>query len=687
MEFAGTRALRPAGSYRAPRAVMSEGQLSEDELMSESEGEFPRNARRGRQRKITAPAAPQGVGTRMKGRLRERQSGRSRSQIRDDFDLYSHPRAPGGYGYPAYPGPVPPGYEGAGQTFPYNDVENPFASRAPRHPHPHPHPPPASYPQHASYPPHGGYPLYPPNPFVPYDGTAAGPRPEVPLGPPPGPRPKPPRLHPRDDTEMNRIRHEIKSLKVDHAPQREGPFGYEGEREGRRAEEHRRVKSLEAQRQEKARRRELEQLRREIERQVYGTLEGDSRRPIDGTRSQVPMSRELELALRHLVAENRNRDYAPAGQPSRADVIDRLIDLMQNQRRTDNGSSTMTRGLDDQTRSLDGSQILRRLDDMMSHQRQLEEAVGELLYQLRDDAPPGRRAVPTGPPPMETRRLPEIDYDPRAAPSAWPQRSDELQSTRHSSRRMPRNGDMQNPLPPEVEEVLSRQSTEATLQALRNRSRPGSPVGDDEYRESQPRNSRRKGVKVERMGGLRQRGSRQLAVEDSDDDSSDDSGDGYELVRQHHKRRPTRGRAGPSDGSTEDTIEVDLSSRRLRMRPSGEGLRSARSRSRVDVRSRSRANARSRSRVDARSRSRPRPVEIRGPRRAAAARPVAYSDPDDSTDADAHDSSEDESYSNPFSPPPSAYQETPTRSAASRMYTENMRARLRPRAPTPPPVT
>lgn len=660
-----------AWPYRAPRVAASEGQISDDEdWISDSERDLRHSARRNRPRKAPTRAATDGLRSkdlnRMTGRLRDRQGGgggRSRSQAPQDYDLYSDPRATDGYAYPRYPGPPTAHYEAAApKPAPYYDpygrpspYGNPFGSSAP-----------PAIP--TAYPPYGGDLADGLSPFA---GASAGPHPNL----PPGPQPRRPRMRPHEDTDVNRMNQGLRALKLEQDMQREEQLRLEEEEEAenyRIEERRRRKKAAQAQRQRDGGRRGQDDMEREIERQV---LERYSRRASGDAGLRGSNGRDLETTLRDLIADARGREYPQGRQDYRADDIERLIDLLRNRDRLQDSQVPLARLLDEQTGSADRDRILRRLDDMMYHQRRIEETVGELLYRV--DTVSGR--VVNGAarlPNPHAPRLPEIERVTTAS-SSRQSRDEEIQSLRHSLQHLPMSRDPQVPLPPDIEELLSKQSTEATLQALRHRSRPGSPVGSDEYPGgTRYRDTRRKGTKVHQSRGLRQRMHPNNQVEeDTEDILSDESGQGYGLVQQRQSRRPVRGGGGGGGGggraedigiiSAADEVAIETQPARSGRRPRGLRIRPATAESAIDLRGRSRS----------------RPVEVRNGRRSAPIAEFEESDDDD-----------DESWGdpNPFSRAPSRapsqHYAAPSRSASRPMRAGTTGVRRKPRAPSPPPM-
>ncbi|KAK7756952.1 hypothetical protein SLS62_000968 [Diatrype stigma] len=704
-------AMPTSWPYRAPRVAASEGQLSDDEdWISDSERDLRYGARQARPRKTTARAPTDGLRgkdlNQMTGRLRSRQGGggggggggrRSRSQApQPDYDLYSDPRAPpDGYAYPRYPGPPAAGYEAAASNpkpAPYYDpygrpspFGNPFGSSAP-----------PAIP--TSYPPYGAE---PPDGMHPFAVPPAGPHPNM----APGPQPRRPRMRPHEDPEVNRMNQDLRALKLERDMQREEQLRLdeEDEAENYRLEERRRKKASRAQRQQQPdgrRRGQQDDLERDVERQF---LERYNRRASGDAGLHASTGRDLEATLRDLIADARGREFPQARQDYRADDIERLIDLIRNRDRLPEGQVPLARLLDEQTGSADRDRILRRLDDMMYHQRRIEETVGELLYRV--DTVSGRVVGGSSArlPNPHAPRLPEIERV-TTVPSSRQSRDEEIQSLRHSLQQMPMLRDPQVPLPPDIEELLSKQSTEATLQALRHRSRPGSPTGSDEYPGGGPSRYRdtrssRKGTKVSQSRGLRQRMQpNNPGEEDTEDLLSDESGQGYGLVQHHQpqqpRHRPSRrsvrggGRAaqdrGGATSAPDDVVEVETRPARSggARRPRGLRIRAA-----TTAESSAAAAAAA---VDPRGRSRSRPVEIRnGNNGRRSAPPVPEFE--ESDDEEEEDSDESWGDPNPFSRAPSRgpnqhYAAAGQSRSRSRPMRAGMGVRRKPRAPSPPPM-
>lgn len=664
----------PAYHGGPPRVAASEGQISgDDDFMTEPERDLRHNnTKRGRARRAPVRSATDGLRSkdlnRMEGRLRDRQGGRSRSQGPHDYNLYSDPRAApaDGYTYPRYPpGPATaPNYEAGGQgTAPYYDpYGNAFGASAPAA-------------MHTGYPHMGGNPADPMNPFGLYGAPA-----EAHAEPQPSAPPRRSRARPREESDLSRLKQDINAINLGRDMHREDPYMrqhtepevMEAADMYRTDERRRRKKASQSQRQAEARKQQ-DEMAREFERQFFETY---NPRPMDGSGFRGSSNYDMEAMMRALLSDPRSRDYLQGQQGYRPDEMNRLLNLLRHHDRLNDNQNPIARLLAQQNGSVDRDGILKRLDDMMYHQRRIEETVGELLYRVRDDAVTPRPASSARP------RLPAIDRAPASVSSARHSLDDDIQSLRESLQRLPMGRDGQTPLPPEVEEILSKQSTEATLQALRHRSRPGSPNESEEYSAPKYREPRRKSTK--NSGRLRQR----MGPTDIDDteDMGYESDEGFDMVpQQHHANGGRRRRAGqssrrddPGDTTAADEVDIDAT------RPSrSSGSRRGRG---IRIRPATEAPAVPNPRMPSRSKSRPRPA-------IGAARRSGPLTPDYELEESDEESDEDWDEPNPFSTGPSRapsqhrFGPSHTAQTASRRWRAGSAGiKGRPRAPSPPRV-
>ncbi|KAI0011559.1 hypothetical protein F4779DRAFT_188425 [Xylariaceae sp. FL0662B] len=648
---------QPAPTYRAGR-VAFENPIYDDEWSSDSEWDTRPNGR------WSGAPVVDGLGARdlnrMEGRLRDRQTATSRKTAPDNYNLHNErtSRRPtvDRDGYPSYTAPSSANYETMGHPAPYGYPDyftDPYTTTRPAAANHAPPFMPASYPN-----PQGSYPMNNQNPFV--------------RKPPQGPQHgMPPRRRPPMDTEMNRMREELEDLRLPRGVEQADEYWQEDEdeeTEGIHAEEHRvKRKRSEGLRQKEARRKEQEDMRREIERQVNAKLERHLRGVSSGSRSDPSAGPDVDNLLRNLLGRmSTGGAGGPEGrhaqQERRGGEYDQILDLVQGRRQL-HGNSTLVRLLADHvTSSAAGDLILRRLDDLIYQQRRVEDAVGGLLGQARDPSMNGRAAVSGRPPsaPVPQYSDMERDYEAHVGPSNRPPQNGELRPSRQALRRLSNGEGLRSPSYTEAEDVLSKRSTDATLEALRRRSRPASPVESDDDLEFDYEDIQRK-TPPARRARLRQRAGRRKSIERRDAFPSEDSADDYDPpAPQLATRRSFHGRPeGVDNIPLTDNVEVKIRRSRL-----GKKSKELRKRDHPDE-----------GPVDRRRKSKARPVVTRH------RTPPAY------LDEEAADVSEDSwDNNNTFHGQPRPYYYDPSSSSRSDWHAGGSRGRRRPQAPTPPPA-
>ncbi|KAI1073949.1 hypothetical protein F5B20DRAFT_475162 [Whalleya microplaca] len=650
---------QPAPSYRASR-VAFDNPAYDEEWSSDSEWE-PRPPRRWN----GAPAVD-GLGARdlnrMEGRLRDRQTATSRKTAPDNYDLYNGrtSRRPTGDrdNYPGFTAPSSSNYEATGHATPYGYSDyftDPYAATRPATTN-HAPPPftPASYPN-----PQGNYAMNNQNPFA-----------RKPSGGPPNGMP---RRRPPLDTEMNRMREELEDLKMPRGREQGEAYWQDEETEETEetpTEEHRvKKKRPAAQRTKAAKKKEQEDMRREIERQVNAKLEKHLRGVSNDRRSNSSGGPDVDSILRNLLGRmSTGGPGAPEGWPTQQErqsgEYDQILDLAQGHRRLHGNSSLAKLLADHVTSSAAGDLILRRLDDLIYQQRRVEDAVGGLLGHVRDPSMNGRAAVSTARPPsapVPQSSDMERDYETQVGPSKRPSRSRDPRSSRQALRRLSDVGGLRDPSYTETEDVLSKRSTDATLEALRRRSRPASPVESEDDLEFNYDDIQRKPTPAPRSR-VRHRSAHRKSIEHRDGFPSEDSGDDYRPpAPQLDARRSFHGRPDGVDNiPLTDNVEVKIRRSRL-----GKKSKELRKREYPEE-----------GPADRRRKTKSRPVVTRHKT------PPAYLD-----DEPAEISEDSWENGDVFPGQPRPYYYDPSSSSRSEWHASGSRGRRRPQAPTPPPAT